>query len=171
MELKMSKIILGIDPGKEGGLALLQDEKLLNFSVMPKKENDDVCFASIVRTLSEWRPDLIVLERAMPIAMGSKHAFNYGRDFAFLEIAISLSCIPVTYVEPSKWAKIMHEGISSDFKPKAKSVVAFERLYSRFKEMIPKKQISKGANKGTFKYHDGIMEAILIAGYGQRKLD
>lgn len=103
----------------------------------------------------------IFLERAIPMAMGSKGAFNYGRGFAALEIAIQLLRIPVTYVEPAKWAKYMHEGLSTDLRPKAKSLMAVKRLYPKLVGALPTN------TKGTIM--DGPIDALLIAGYGIRR--
>lgn len=155
-------IICGIDPGLSGGIVLMEQSKLLNFSVMPLNTNKEVCFLKFREVLGDFNPDHIFLERAVPMAMGSKHAFNYGRGFAALEIAIQQSGKPVTYVEPAKWSKEIHEGISKDLKAKAKSVIAFERLFPQLKERVPKSK--------TGKYHEGILDALLIASYGVRKL-
>lgn len=158
----MSKIVCGIDPGKKGAIILMEGQALLRFEPMPINALSEPCFHKVRTILNEWLPDHIFLERAVPMAMGSKHAFNYGRGFAALEIAIQLEGFPVTYVEPAKWTKEIHEGISSDLKAKAKSVIAFERLFPHLKDQISKSK--------TGKYHEGILDALLIAAYGIRKL-
>jgi hypothetical protein len=56
----------------------------------------------------------------------------------------------------------MHEGVSSDLKPKAKSLIAAKRLYASLYAKLPKKP--KGGD------HDGYIDALLIAGYGLRRL-
>jgi hypothetical protein len=33
---------------------------------------------------------------------------NYGRGFGVLEAIVSLSGLPVSYIEPAKWSKVMH---------------------------------------------------------------
>jgi hypothetical protein len=132
---------------------------------MPLKvggKHKEVDFDAVRELLGNPNITHIFLERAMALAMGSSHAFNYGRNFGFLEIAIKLSGLPVTYVLPKEWMKIMHEGISDDLKPKAKSLVALERLFPKLKDQLPKKP--KGG------MHDGFVDALLIAGYGLRKI-
>lgn len=158
--------IIGIDPGLSGGIVFLVGDYFFahEMPVIENGKNNDIDFHAFKKMLD--RPLLnphIFLERAVPMAQGSKSAFNYGRGFAALEIAIQLSGIPVTYVEPAKWAKVMHDGISSDLKPKAKSLIALQRLFPQYIDKIPQSPKSK-------KIHEGIMDATLIAGYGKRLL-
>jgi len=153
--------ILGIDPGKGGAFCLLAGDHA-SFMVMPMAI-DDVDFEAVrgilTRDFLPYRIDHIYLERALPMAMGSKHAFNYGRGFAALEIAIKLSEIPVTYIEPSKWMKLVLEGIDANLKTKSRCAIAVERLF-------PKHQIIRNRNG---KMHDGMVDALLIAEYGRRQ--
>lgn len=153
--------ILAIDPGQNGAFVLFDGEKF-DFRLMPILVNKDIDFEGVQKILMSPGVDKahVFLERAMPMAQGARHAFNYGRGFAALEIAIKLANLPVTYVEPAKWSKIMHEGISADLKPKAKSIIAVQRLFPQFIEKIPKTK--------TLKYHEGVIDALLIAGYGLR---
>jgi hypothetical protein len=79
-----------------------------------------------------------------------------------LEIAVRQSGVPVVYVEPQKWTKVMHQGVSNDLKPKAKSLIALERLCPKIYPKVP-------TNKNG-KLHDGVVDATLIASYGIRFL-
>lgn len=103
----------------------------------------------------------VYLERAIPFAMGAKSAFSYGRGFEALVIAVKILGFPHTLVEPGKWTKEMHEGISGDLKPKVKSLIAVKRLYPHLVDRLP-----KGSKGGLM---DGPIDALLIAGYGLRK--
>lgn len=153
-------MILGIDPGKKGAFVLIDVIAGATWLTMPLKEDDRVDFQKVwdwLELIPKSTP--VYLERAIPFALGVKHAFNYGKDFAAIELALYLSKLPVTYIEPAKWAKVMHAGINADLKPKAKSIIAFERLFPHLREIVPKDK------KGV--YHDGIVEGILIAGYGK----
>ena len=159
--------ILGIDPGQAGSIvALFGNQSNLDIELMPLKPNKDIDFKKvkeILESYSELYEEIhIFLERALPMAMGSKHAFNYGRGFAAIEIAIEELEIPVTYVEPAKWAKLMHDGINTKYKTKEKSAIAFKRLFPKLVPKIPK------SKKG--RLHEGVVEATLIAAYGQRIL-
>lgn len=161
-------MILGIDPGNEGAFVLTDGDRITTYP-MPLivhgkiKEIDFNAVVAILKLMQTWPGGVhVYLERAIPFAMGSKHAFNYGRGFAALEIAVALARLPVTYVEPAKWTKVMHEGISNDLKPKMKSLIAVERLYPKLVKSLPITPKSK-------KLKDGFVDALLIAGYGLRE--
>lgn len=162
-----SGLALGIDPGFSGAFVLTDGDRFIKTWPMPLVVNGadrmidfDGVHELLWNLLEEYRFH-IFLERAVPMAMGSKGAFNYGRGFAAIEIAIELHKIPVTYVEPAKWAKYMHEGLSTDLRPKAKSLMAVKRLYPKLVSVLPTNA------KGTL--HDGPIDALLIAGYGIRR--
>ncbi len=154
-------MILAIDPGQQGAFVWLDKDGFFDWASMPLKSDGtkDIDFEKL-RALMNRRGSRVLLERAHAGAMGTTGAFNYGRSFAAIEIAIQLSGFPVTYVEPAKWAKVMHEGISKDLKPKAKSTIAVERLFKNLLDQIPKNKNGK--------MHEGVMDALLIAGYGLR---
>lgn len=160
-------LVLGIDPGISGAFILTNGRKLIWYAMPHKKEgkNKEVDYLGICEILNDIKEKhgevQTFLERAVPFAMGSKSAFNYGRGFAALEIAIVENGFPVIYVEPQKWTKEMHQGISNDMKPKAKSLVAVNRLYPTLVKQLPTN--TKGA------LLEGPMDALLIAGYGLRK--
>lgn len=151
--------ILGIDPGQKGALVLLQHGKqVLVQADMPLEDSKDADFDGLMSLFKSLEPDVVYLERAMPMAMGSKHAFNYGRHFACIEIAIRQSRLPVVYVEPSKWMRVVLEGVDSRLKPKERSWIALQRLMPTFAEKVPKGR--------TGRPHDGVVDACLIALYG-----
>lgn len=154
--------IIGIDPGLTGAIVCLEDNEM-RYWPMPLTDKE-ICFDTVYQLLRTFdKKGHVFLERAMPMAMGSKAAFNYGRGFMTIEMAIKLSGMPVTYVEPLKWSKIIHEGISNDLKPKAKSLIAVKRLFPTLSEQIPVTPKSK-------KMHEGVVDALLIAEYGRRML-
>ena len=157
-------IYIGIDPGQGGALVRLSAGNAFSFARMPLHENKDVNRGQVYDWLCKFRglESHVFLERAIPMAMGSKHAFNYGRGFAALEIAIEQSGIPVTYVEPAKWTKEICAGIDSNLKPKARSAIAMQRLFPHILVEVPKGK--------TGKLHDGVVDALLIAEYGRRLL-
>lgn len=161
-------IVVGIDPGQSGAIAILYDADMAPLLMPMPLKNDgtkEVSFSAFHTILKGLLADFashIFLERAMPMAMGAKHAFNYGRGFAALEIAIQVTGLPVTYVEPSKWTKVICDGIDSRLKPKERSLIALQRLRPDLYSVVPKNKNGK--------LHDGIVESILIAEYGKRLL-
>jgi|KBSSwiStaDraftv2_1062776.scaffolds.fasta_scaffold274839_3 hypothetical protein len=157
----MGKTVIGIDPGKEGAFVLLSDKKFES-KVMPLKTDGGVDFEAVRDIIEMWQfdADHIFLERAVAFRMGCTSAFNYGRGFAALEIACMLSGLPVTYVEPAKWTRVIHAGIKKDLKPKQKSLIALERLHKPIKKLV--------LTSRNGKLHEGIVDALLIASFGLR---
>jgi len=158
--------VLAIDPGLKGGFVIFDGKKFKWWAMPVVDDGKDklVEFDRVHEILSvEVNAGThVFLERAVSFGMGTKGAFNYGRGFASVEIAIELVGLPVTYVEPGKWTKEMCAGISNDMKPKAKALVAVKRLYPKLVESLPRDK------KG--KILDGAVDALLIAAYGLRHL-
>lgn len=154
------KNVFAIDPGQAGAI-VWYDGKDFEHWPMPLK-NKEVDFYAVRKILKRDADAHVFLERAYGGQMGSSGAFNYGRGFAALEIAVMTCKNPVTYVEPAKWCKVMHSGISSDLKPKVKSIKAIERLLPKLCKKVPKNKNGK--------MHEGVVDALLIAEYGRRSL-
>ncbi len=160
--------VLGIDPGLDGAFALFNGRTLKTWDmpILKNGKSRDIDFGGVRRLLETIRKTFgdyhIYLERAVAFGMGTTSAFNYGRGFRALEIAIELhQDAGLTLVEPTKWTRSMHEGISKDMKAKAKSLVAVKRLYPKLVPVLP-------TNKNGAIY-DGHIDAFLIAGYGYRQ--
>lgn len=160
--------VLGIDPGLDGAFVVTDGKRLTSTSMPITVHGKDkaVYFGGVYELLMRIQKAHgvihVFLERAIPFALGAKSAFSYGRGFEAIVIAIELAGLPCTLIEPGKWTKEMHEGISSDLKPKVKSVIAVKRLYPHMVGMLPTKP------KGGLR--EGPVDALLIAGYGLRSL-
>lgn len=161
--------VLGIDPGIYGAFVITDGIKFIRAFEMPISlvgKDKSIPFSNVYTLLSTIKsahgPLHVFMEKPVSFGMGVKSAFNYGRGLETLSIALQLHAFPLTLVEPSRWTKEMHEGISSDLKPKAKSLIAAQRLYPQLVGILPK--LPKGA------YKDGPVDALLIAGYGLRRL-
>lgn len=160
-------MIVGIDPGKEGAIVALSLEgKIKQHWLLPKDEAGVIDYLQLKKIFEEIACKIsggrIYLERAMPMAMGAKHAFTYGREFSMIEIAILETKLPVVYVEPSKWPKVVCEGIDKDLKPKVRSIMAAKRLFPSEVGKIPVSPRSKVM-------HEGVVDALLIAEFGRRQ--
>src|SRR5262249_1308634 len=109
-------MIIGIDPGLSGALALLEvangDTALVDVIDVPivgsgAKQSVDVI------ALQEWLlrhgPSHAFLERAQAMPkQGASSGFKYGRTVGALEAVLALCLIPITVIEPSKWKKHFH---------------------------------------------------------------
>jgi hypothetical protein len=155
--------ILGIDPGILGGLVLLSnDKKILLKTTMPTLDRaiDRAAVMEFMTECKSFGQLHVYLERAVSYGMLPASAFSYGRNFAVLEICISDCALPVTYIEPHKWTKLVCEGIDMDLRPKIRSLIAQGRLFPGAELRI--------SEQGK-KQHDGLVDALLIAEYGRRQ--
>ena len=157
-------MIIGIDPGLSGAIAILPAGGKLEIHDMPikaierggknKREIDCAALVSILRPLVSGPviggPMWAVLERvgAMP-GQGVTSMFSFGRSVGMIEGILAALAIPVSYVAPVKWKRAMQVPAGKDG----------ARL--RASQMMP-----AYAAEWRLKKHDGRAEAALIALYG-----
>lgn len=175
--------VIGIDTGKDGGIAVIQDGQLVDLMVMPTMDNprskaktkaQKVDSTGFIEVMREYMPHMVFIEEMWPSARfvpnkktGKQEMF---RDSLVSSDAISEAfrgpCwamesmrIPFQVVAPQTWQKRM---LTFKGDTKAASVEVAKRMYPSF----------------TFKrtprcttYHDGMADAALIATYGWRQLN
>ncbi len=145
-------IYMGIDPGKNGGIAIISvhrdyrevlsypysDDKLI--TVADEVTGSTMCFLEDVH--------------AMP-KQGVSSTFNFGKNFGFIQGVLRSFAIPYQLVTPQKWKK--EYSCTSD---KNTSIEVCKRLFPR---------VNLKATERCKKDHDGMAEALLIAEYGRRR--
>lgn len=105
-------MILGIDPGAGGGLALLTDGgDLLHVADMPIVEVQGkrrISAPLLCQQIRNWNPRLAVIERvgAMP-GQGVSSMFAFGYSAGLLEGAVAMAGLPLVFVQPAVWKKAM----------------------------------------------------------------
>lgn len=141
---------IGIDPGKKGSLALLENGKV---SIFPFDED------TYINVLGKVDPHTAVccLEHvgAMP-GQGVTSMFHFGENFGFIQGVLRAYKIPFELVRPQKWKKEF--SISGD---KNSSVSVCKRLFP---------SVSLLRTERCKKEDDGFAEALLMAEYARRKL-
>lgn len=164
MEKKSDKIFIGIDPGKDGTLAVLWPEfprpplgeELI--TVVPYDRMGYVgALTDVKQMMNSGYTAHCVLEHvgAMP-GQGSVSMFNFGQNFGWIQGVLDAYRIPYELVRPQKWKKVF--SCTSD---KNTSVEVARRLFPHVDlRRTPK---CKGP-------HDGICEALLMAEYARRVL-
>ena len=153
MSPRKRKCYLGVDPGKHGGLGLLdRDGTAIAWTRMP--DGPALITEWLTEMTGRHRGTVIVTElaQAMP-KQGITGAFTYGRHFGLFEVIALFLKIPYHEVRPTVWKKAM--GLTSK---KLDSVTLCRRLFPQV-ELIP---------AGCRKEHDGIAEALLIAEWARR---
>lgn len=143
-------IYIGIDPGKNGGYAILFGNNSRYYGVM---DEDD--FVRDIRTVSCPNNVFAVVEKvgAMP-KQGVVSMFNFGKSAGFIEGVLRAFNIPHQLVTPQKWKREF--GLTGD---KARSIEVCKRFF-------PGVDLRK--NDRCRKEHDGIAEALLMAEYARR---
>ena len=146
-------IYIGIDPGKNGGIAKINTDtgfvKTVTFSeesLISELEGYFMFDKSHLRC---------VLEKvnAMP-GQGVVSMFNFGQNYGFIQGVLKAYGIPYELVTPQKWKKEF--SCTSD---KNTSIEVCKRLFPN---------VNLKATERCKKDHDGMAEALLIAEYGRR---
>lgn len=146
-------IYIGIDPGKNGGIAFIQtnQKELIIYKTHVFEES------VLITLLKHFTPNncRCILEQvhAMP-KQGVSSTFNFGMNFGFIQGVLKTYRIPFELVSPQKWKKEF--GVTSD---KNTSIEVCKRLFP---------YVNLKATERCKKDHDGMAEALLMAEYGRR---
>lgn len=150
-------IYIGVDPGKKGAWAVLQENA--DPVVCPW---DDTFFVSdlhdIMAMAHERREGVkACVEKvgAMP-GQGVSSMFSFGKSAGFIEGVLTALCIPYQLVTPQRWKKefTLHHS-------KEDSITVCKRLFPGV-DLLPTNRCRKES--------DGMAEALLMAEYARRKL-
>lgn len=143
-------LYLGIDPGRKGGVCVLEDDKIVYLDALTKGN-----FFAAVDLCSSYGDMIACLEKvhAMP-KQGSVSMFTFGEGYGWLKGVMDSQQIRYQEIPPQTWKKEFN--LNSD---KNKSVEVAKQLYPDA-ELIP---------EGCRKPSDGLAEALLMAVYARRK--
>jgi|TARA_B100001939_G_C16639710_1_gene487069 crossover junction endodeoxyribonuclease RuvC len=108
-------IIIGIDPGLSGAIAILDDKKVLSIFEMPvmaegkknKRQLNSAQLVNIIReNIKKNEEAVVVVEQvnAMP-GQGVTSMFNFGQTFGAIKGVCAALELPIFFVRPSKWKK------------------------------------------------------------------
>lgn len=140
---------IGIDPGKDGAMALIADKSV---TIIPFDERGyEIALASVRGSDARC-----CLERvgAMP-GQGVTSMFKFGENFGFIRGLLQANGIPYELVTPQKWKR---EFGATD---KNSSVAVCSRLFPT---------VSLIRTQRCKKPHDGMAESLLMAEYARRKM-
>ena len=149
--------IIGIDPGLNGAIAVLQENKvkeIFDVPVMPegKKNKRQLNSAQLVQLLKDIISDnkevAVIVENvsAMP-GQGVTSMFNFGQTFGAIKGICAALGLPIFFVRPAKWKKHFDLINSSKDASRTKAI----EMYPSLSDQLSKK---KDVNKS---------DAILIA--------
>lgn len=146
-------IILGIDPGASGGLAILRHGELPIAIPMPETERD------IWLWISEWSPFTIaVIEKQQPLPSsmrGAVASMKLGRSYGFLRGCLVAGDIPFEEWSPGAWQLELRCRSGGDKKVTKAAA----------QQMFPRVQDGEGNLK---KITHKTADALLIAAFARR---
>lgn len=147
-------IFIGIDPGKNGGIALISSKKSFVYA-LPYSNDSLLLWLRGAKNTSECIA-YVETVHAMP-GQGVTSMFNFGKNYGYILGVLGAYHIHIVDVTPQKWKKYME--VTSD---KNTSIDLCKRLFP---------DINLLATPRSKKPHDGMAEALLIAEYGRRHYD
>lgn len=144
-------IFIGIDPGKNGGIAFITMNNSIVHTI-PYSDDSLLLWTRDVKNMDECVA-YVESVHAMP-GQGVTSMFNFGKNYGYILGVLEACCIPIVNVTPQKWKKYMD--VTSD---KNTSIDLCQKLFP---------DINLLATNRSRKPHDGMAEALLIAEYGRR---
>lgn len=157
--------VLGIDPGLNGGAAVLEVEpgcalRIVSAIDVPthgEKAKKRVDVSAFYRWVNEMAPNHAFIERAQAMPdQGASSGFAYGRAVGALEACVSCAGVPLQIVEASVWKRLA--GLPGGPAGKEASRQRAIQLFPRAEGFERKKDHQRA-------------EAVLIARHGLTLLD
>jgi crossover junction endodeoxyribonuclease RuvC len=165
----MSKLIIGIDPGKEGGIAILHphcDPQVWPMPLIGDGIDGAAIRSLVIGAVASSTSVTIGIEKvgAMP-GQGVTSMFSFGFGCGIIEGVVQACGWPYVKIQPQAWQKVALEGVSPIYKSvkgqqqkdsKAMAEVAARRLFP---------DVNLLATERSKVSHKGIVDALLIAHY------
>lgn len=164
-----NRVLLGIDPGLNGGIAVMDDAgNLLHYCKMPikqervltgkkqKKIRRMIDVTSIAAIMAQFEPSNIFIERATARpGQGVVSMFTFGMGYGMiLGLCMAMEgAICTDVVTPQKWQGKVLAGLEHIEDTKLRALAKFQELYPEIDTT-----------------HDGIVDAVMIAEYGRQML-
>ena len=154
------KLIVGIDPGLSGALAILDHDDVLLLEDLPNVQFSDARIkhrldgVGLTAMLKPYAVDVllaIVEKVAARPGEAPSGAFSFGYSSGVIAGVLGALQIPITTVQPAVWKKAMGLGSSKDLS-RARALELFPAM----------------ADKLTLKKHHDRAEALLMAEWGRR---
>lgn len=150
--------IVGVDPGKQGGIAVLDANGPLSAKPMPPSLPE--LWDELRSIASLWRGHCFcILEQvhAMP-GQGVSSTFKFGQGYGAIEMALVAAGIPFDRVRPTKWQPAVGVPSIKGESPTARK----RRLKGRAMELFPelRKDITLKTADALLLAHYGLMQRL-----------
>lgn len=152
------RCVIGIDPGKKGGIAFLDNEyPEYNFTTVMPMAGQELDMDEVRSIIDNCEPRVVVIEKvaSMP-KQGVSSTFTFGKGYGQVLGICAAFRIPIELVLPQRWKNNVLAGTKKD---KDASIAYVRRVF-------PSLQI---INERCREPHDGMTDALCIAEYGRRK--
>jgi len=180
------KCYIGIDPGRDGAIvALNQSGIIVHKGVMPFDEHlNNFDFLSLCKLIKGIKDDhdsvFVITEKLSPIFGASAHnTFKLGMAYQCAIDAVKALKLGYMDIKPTVWTKLMWKGLHEIRKPettrknkdgttsKVKGRMDSKAMsLQAVKKYFPSEDLKKSSRCKNF--HDGIVDALLLAEYGRR---
>lgn len=151
------QLILGVDPGVNGGLVFMSVAgQIMSYNKMPKLASKEQDLGATLQLLKKARSDIlmVVMEKVGSTFIGGKKQnFGFGRNVGQLEGLFTGMGLGFELVLPKTWQKVMHDGANKALTAKERSKLVAKRLWPSCDFLND---------------HDGVIDAALIAEYGRK---
>ena len=142
--------IIGVDPGLNGALAVLDGNKIIEVFDIPvmaegkknKRQLNSAELSSILRNnMLNNDNTVVVVEQvnAMP-GQGVTSMFNFGQTFGAIKGICAALELPIFFVRPSKWKKHFELINSSKDSSRTKAIEMYPKLSN---QLAKKKDVNK----------------------------
>jgi len=160
----MSKIVIGIDVGKSGGIAKIYPDDSVEYFAMPMigKEYDIQGIKEILTAKDGEEIVHVGIEHVHAIQQraGASSNFSFGLGKGILMGLTEGLGLRYTLVNPKTWQKEAWEGVTRQKDNKQTSLLAAKRLFPGYSFL---------ATERSRVPHDGIVDATLIGYYCKLK--
>lgn len=160
--------IIGIDPGKNGGIVMLDESGEVHSLVKMPETPRDIYehLTGLVSHSASYGSQMcepvvkVYIEKVGGIpGQGASSAFSFGVSCGHLEMALLALKLRTNYVTPQKWQKMYQVGSSSITKSTAAEKKAHKlKLKAKAQLLFPDRKVTS-AN----------CDALLIAEYGRKQ--
>lgn len=166
---------VGIDPGKDGAIAIIRPNGLVEIRVYPKI-GLDINVSALAGIFKSIPKDSYCVLEAVTAIRGKKVAsqtqFEFGESFGILRMGLVMAELSYKPVPPKEWQKWALSGIPLIKKKgeegkdtKAMAEVAVLAMFPGVKLTSPM------STDRAYKAHTGVVDALLLAAYARTKMN
>ena len=148
----MAKYVIGIDPGKNGGIAVMRGGRLIVCCKMPQTPSD-IC--GFLASYSGYEAKVWLERVGGRSGQSASASFRFGQNYGHIEMAVTAAGIPFETVTPQKWQKTYQLGTASQCASKTEWK---NKLKACAQGLFPGVHITLST-----------ADAVLIANYGTTK--